>query len=50
MAYYYGALTTVDVFGASLNIPSVIFTFFGTAITTSFMPLYAEIKEKKNEE
>ena len=49
MAYYYGASTTVDVFVASLNIPSVIFALFGTAITTSFIPLYSEIKEKKNE-
>lgn len=49
MAYYYGTSITADVFVASLNIPSVIFALFGTAITTSFIPLYSEIKEKEGE-
>ena len=48
MAYYYGTSVLVDVYVASMNIPSVIFALLGTAITTTFIPLYSEISEKKN--
>ena len=39
-----------DVFVAVQNIPAIIFTVFGTAVTTGFIPLYTEIKVKKNKE
>lgn len=49
MAYFYGTSVVVDVYVASMNIPSVIFALFGTAITTTFIPLYSAVKEEKDE-
>lgn len=50
LANYYGTSYVSDVFVAVQNIPSIIFTVFGTAVTTGFIPLYTEIKIKKNKE
>ncbi len=50
VAYYYGTSVTSDVFITALNIPSVIFALFGTAITTAFIPLFSEISIKGSEE
>ena len=48
LANYYGTSYVSDVFVAVQNIPAIIFTVFGTAVTTGFIPLYTEIKVKKN--
>lgn len=50
LANYYGTSYVSDVFVAVQNIPAIIFTVFGTAVTTGFIPLYTEIKIKKNKE
>lgn len=50
LAYYYGTSYVSDVYVAVQNIPAIIFTVFGTAVTTGFIPLYTEIKVKKNKE
>ncbi len=50
LANYYGTSYVSDVFVAVQNIPAIIFTVFGTAVTTGFIPLYTEIKVKKNKE
>ena len=47
LANYYGTSHVSDVFVAVQNIPSVIFTLFGIAVTTGFIPLYTEINVKK---
>ena len=43
LAYYYGATSISDIYIAVQNIPSIIFSIFGTAITTGFIPLYSEL-------
>lgn len=48
LANYYGTSYVSDVFVAVQNIPAIIFTVFGTAVTTGFIPLYTEIKIRKN--
>ena len=50
LANYYGTSYVSDVFVAVQNIPAIIFTVFGTAVTTGFIPLYTEIKIRKNKE
>lgn len=47
LANYYGTSYVSDVFVAVQNIPSVIFTVFGTAVTTGFIPLYTEMSVRK---
>lgn len=50
LANYYGTNYVSDVYVAVQNIPAIIFTVFGTAVTTGFIPLYTEIKIKRNKE
>ena len=40
LANYYGTSYVSDVYVAVQNIPAIIFTIFGTAVTTGFIPLY----------
>lgn len=47
LAYFYGASHVSDVYVAVQNIPAIIFTLFGTAVTTGFIPLYSELSVKK---
>ena len=47
LANYYGTSYVSDVFVAVQNIPAIIFTLFGTAVTTGFIPLYSELSVKK---
>ena len=49
LAYFYGTSTIVDVYIASINIPSVIFGIIGVAITTSFIPIYSEVKSSEGD-
>lgn len=50
LAYYYGTSYVSDVFVAVQNIPAIIFTVFGVAVTTGFIPLYSEISVKNGKE
>lgn len=50
LANYYGASYISDVFVAVQNIPSIIFTVFGIAITTGFIPIYTELEVKKGKD
>ena len=50
LANYYGTSYVSDVYVAVQNIPAIIFTVFGTAVTTGFIPLYTEIKIKRDKE
>ena len=50
LANYYGTSYVSDVYVAVQNIPAIIFTIFGTAVTTGFIPLYTEVKIRKNKE
>ena len=47
LANCYGAGSVSDVFVVVQNIPAVIFSIFGAAVTTGFIPLYSELKVKK---
>lgn len=49
LAYFYGTSAVSDVFVASQSIPNVIFSIFGVAITTGFIPLFTDIKIHKGE-
>ncbi|WP_353894478.1 murein biosynthesis integral membrane protein MurJ [Proteinivorax hydrogeniformans] len=51
LAHFYGTSQISDAFLISLTIPAVIFSFFGTAIKTTYIPLSSEIlKDKKEKE
>lgn len=50
LANFYGASYVSDVFVAVQNIPAIIFTVFGTAVTTGFIPIYTELNIKKGKE
>lgn len=50
LANYYGAGAVSDVFVVVQNIPAVIFSVFGAAVTTGFIPLYSELKVKKGKD
>lgn len=50
LANYYGTGLYADVFLLTLNIPSLIITIVGSAIATSYVPMYFDIKEKSGDE
>lgn len=50
LAKYYGTGLYSDVFVLTLNIPSLIITIVGSAIATSYVPMYFDIKEKSGNE
>jgi putative peptidoglycan lipid II flippase len=50
LASAYGASSYSDAYLVALNIPMVIFAAIGTAIATSYIPLYCDIREKSGEE
>lgn len=47
LSYFYGASEVSDAYLVSLTIPTVIFAFIGTAISTGYIPMYSRI-EKNN--
>jgi putative peptidoglycan lipid II flippase len=49
LSYFYGASNISDAFLISLTIPSVIFSFIGTGISTGYIPLYSKIEQKYGE-
>ena len=50
LAYFYGTSAVSDVYVAVQNIPSIIFTVFGTAVTTGFIPIYTDVCVNKGKE
>ena len=49
LANFYGTGQYADVFLLTLNIPGLIIAVVGSAIATTYIPLYFETKEKKGD-
>jgi putative peptidoglycan lipid II flippase len=49
LSYFFGANNITDAYLISQTIPSVLFAFLGTALGTGFIPMFNEIKVKKDE-
>ena len=49
-ANFYGTGIYADVFVLTLNIPALIMPIIGSAVATTYIPMYVETKEKKGEE
>ncbi|HHZ16734.1 MAG TPA: murein biosynthesis integral membrane protein MurJ [Clostridia bacterium] len=47
LSYFYGASDISDAYLIALTIPSVIFSFIGTGLVTSYIPLYSSIEQEK---
>lgn len=45
LSYFYGASNVSDAYLISLTIPTTIFSFIGTAISTCYIPVYNDIKK-----
>ncbi len=50
LSYYYGASAISDAYLISLTIPAVIFSFVGTGLSTGFIPMFSQIREKHGDE
>ncbi|RNF41152.1 murein biosynthesis integral membrane protein MurJ [Planococcus salinus] len=50
LAYFYGASGISDAYLISLTIPTVIFGFVATGISTGYIPMYSRIEEKYGEQ
>ncbi|MEG0180809.1 MAG: murein biosynthesis integral membrane protein MurJ [Romboutsia sp.] len=50
LANFYGTGFYADVFLLTLNIPSLIVAIIGSAVVTSYVPIYFDIKEKSGSE
>lgn len=46
LSYFYGASDISDAYLISITIPITIFTFIGNGISTSYTPMYSNIKNK----
>lgn len=44
LSYFYGASSVSDAYLIALTIPSVIFSFIGTGISTGYIPMYSKIE------
>lgn len=49
LSYFYGASSVSDAYLISLTIPTVIFGFVATGISTGYIPMYSRIEEKEGE-
>lgn len=47
LSYFYGASNVSDAYIISLTIPGVIFSFVGTGLATSYIPMYSNIIKDK---
>lgn len=47
LSYFYGASNLSDAYLISLTIPTVIFSFIGIAINTTYIPIYNKIDKEK---
>lgn len=50
LSYFYGASNISDAYLISLSIPTVIFSFVGTGISTGYVPMYSKIIQDHGEE
>lgn len=50
LGYFYGTSVYSDIYVTSMDIPIVIFLGIGTAIATTFIPIYNEIVENEGDE
>lgn len=50
LAYFYGASGVSDAYLISLTIPTVIFGFVATGISTGYIPMYSRIEAKHGEQ
>lgn len=49
LSYYYGASYITDAYLVALTIPGVLFAFFTTAISVSFIPIFSKISDNIDE-
>lgn len=49
LAYFYGASDISDAYLISMTIPTIIFAFVGSAISTAFIPMYTKIEKQSGE-
>ncbi|QNO13378.1 murein biosynthesis integral membrane protein MurJ [Alkalicella caledoniensis] len=49
LAYFYGASNISDAYIISMTIPTVVFAFIGSAISTAFIPMYTKIEKHSGE-
>lgn len=49
LSYFYGASSISDAYLISMTIPTVIFGFVATGISTGYIPMYSRIEEKEGE-
>lgn len=49
LSYFYGASSISDAYLISLTIPTVIFSFIGTGISTGYIPMYSKIEREYGE-
>jgi putative peptidoglycan lipid II flippase len=49
LSFYYGASYITDAYLVALTIPGVLFAFFTTAISVSFIPIFSKISENIEE-
>lgn len=50
LAQFYGATINTDAYIIANNIPAVLFAAIGTSIATTFIPMFARVKEEWGEE
>lgn len=50
LANYYGASAITDAYITANNIPTVLFTIVGVALSTTFIPMYAKIRNRDGED
>lgn len=50
LSYFYGASDISDAYLIALTIPSVIFGFIGTGLSTAYIPIYSKIEKEFNSE
>lgn len=48
LSYFYGTSSISDAYLICLTIPMVIFTFIGTGLSTSYIPVYNELCQEKS--
>lgn len=46
LSYFYGATETTDIFLIAITISTAIFSFLGSAVSTSYVPMYRNIEIK----
>ena len=47
LAYFFGASEISDAYLVSLSIPTLIFSFIGTALSTTYIPVFTKVGEER---